>query len=170
MCLGCSATFHLCFVHSEAASIILGKLDYAGISFLIAGSCFPPYYYLFYCSTGKFLYYLLVLLTVYLTFISVLALAVLICSLRKDFGDPEKRGFRGFLFLSLGVSAGLPILHLILFSYTIPGFISHPTLVNWIVGGLFYIGGCLIYINRFPEKIWPGKFCIWVLKILILGK
>jgi adiponectin receptor len=99
---------------------------------------------------------------IYLSLISIFGLAVLFCSLRKDFGEPAKRGFRGFLFLSLGISSGLPIIHLAFFPWTIHGNIANPTLINWVLGGLCYIGGCIIYINRFPEKNWPGKFCIWV--------
>jgi predicted membrane channel-forming protein YqfA (hemolysin III family) len=56
-CLSFSATFHLCFVHSKNLSAFLARLDYAGISILIAGSCYPPYYYLFYCSSSN-LYFL----------------------------------------------------------------------------------------------------------------
>ena len=50
ICLGFSATFHLFYVHSCDVSYFLGKMDYAGISLLIAGSCYPPYYYLFFCN------------------------------------------------------------------------------------------------------------------------
>ena len=53
ICLSCSACFHLFYIHSEKLSKMLARLDYAGISLLLAGSCYPPYYYFFYCSTGK---------------------------------------------------------------------------------------------------------------------
>jgi adiponectin receptor len=97
----------------------------------------------------------------YLSFISIFAMAVLVCAFRKDFGEPAKRAFRGLLFLSLGISSGMPVIHLALFPDSINGYIANPKLINWVLGGLCYIGGCLIYINRFPEKKWPGKFCIW---------
>jgi adiponectin receptor len=49
-CLGFSAFFHLCKDHSLHASEKLARLDYAGISMLIAGSNMPPIYYSFYCK------------------------------------------------------------------------------------------------------------------------
>lgn len=52
-CLSMSAFFHLCFVHSKEFSEFLARLDYAGISLLIAGSCFPIYYYSYFCMPCK---------------------------------------------------------------------------------------------------------------------
>lgn len=49
-CLGCSATFHLFYVHSPRTSSKLARLDYAGISLLIAGSTLSPLYYNYYCE------------------------------------------------------------------------------------------------------------------------
>jgi len=36
--------------------------------------------------------------------------------------------------------------------------IEDPQLKFWYIGGAVYISGCLIYIFRFPERIFPGKF------------
>jgi len=33
-----------------------------------------------------------------------------------------------------------------------------PQLMFWILGGIVYITGCLIYISRFPERIYRGLF------------
>ena len=52
-CLCCSTTFHLFSAYSSKVGDVLSRLDYAGISVLIAGSCFPPYYYMFCCTTRK---------------------------------------------------------------------------------------------------------------------
>ena len=49
-CLGNSTIFHLFSPISKNVYSILNRLDYAGISFLITGSCFPPYYFFFYCE------------------------------------------------------------------------------------------------------------------------
>jgi len=48
-CLGFSATFHHFKDMSKATSEKLSRLDYAGISMMIAGSNMPPIYYSFYC-------------------------------------------------------------------------------------------------------------------------
>src|SRR5690349_18123524 len=99
----------------------------------------------------------------YLLFISIFAMIVFIYSFNPEFASPKNRNLRGVLFLTLGLSAALPMIHLCFFSNTIYGNIDQPTLINWVLGGLCYVVGCLIYINRFPERKWPGKFCIWVL-------
>jgi adiponectin receptor len=36
--------------------------------------------------------------------------------------------------------------------------IHDPQVFFWIAGGAAYIFGCLLYILRFPERFWPGKF------------
>lgn len=117
-CLCCSSTFHLFVAYGAKVGDILNRLDYAGISILIAGSCYPPYYYMFYCNSGKLKYNFLpflVYLYVYLIFISVFALAVFLGSLSPSFNKAENRRLRGVLFLILGISAGVPIVHLMFF-------------------------------------------------------
>jgi adiponectin receptor len=52
-CLGCSTIFHLFSAYSKKVGNILNRLDYAGISILVAGSCFPVCYYMFFCSKGN---------------------------------------------------------------------------------------------------------------------
>ena len=99
----------------------------------------------------------------YLGFITILSVSIFIYSFNPDFGKPHKRRLRGFLFLTLGISAGIPIFHILLFSDSINGSIPNPNLLNWMFGGMCYIGGCLIYVSRLPEKRWPGKFCIIVI-------
>ncbi len=48
--MGCSAIFHLFKDHSPGASSYLSRLDYAGISLMIAGSSMSPLYYNYYCT------------------------------------------------------------------------------------------------------------------------
>lgn len=150
ICLGFSASFHLLCSISKSVHKVFSSLDYAGISLLIAGSCYPPYYYFFHCEVF--------LMMAYLSFISVFALGVFFFSLTPGFHLPKNRTLRGSLFLSLGISAGLPIIHLILFSSSISGFTSSPRLIFWYLGGAAYVIGALMYINRLPEKYFPGKF------------
>ena len=50
ICMGASATFHLFKEHSHKSHKLLAKVDYAGISIMIAGSSTPPYYYSFFCE------------------------------------------------------------------------------------------------------------------------
>ena len=57
ICLGCSAIFHWLGAHSRDVHQFLNRLDYAGISILIMGSCYPPYFYFFHCEIGKIFFY-----------------------------------------------------------------------------------------------------------------
>jgi hypothetical protein len=50
LCLGMSAVFHLFFVYSPEACLLLSKLDYTGITILIFGSTVPGIQYMFACS------------------------------------------------------------------------------------------------------------------------
>lgn len=49
-CLGFSAIFHLFKDHRPKTAEWLVRLDYAGISLMIAGSNMPPLFYSFYCK------------------------------------------------------------------------------------------------------------------------
>jgi adiponectin receptor len=57
LCLGMSATFHTLSNHSPMVSRAWNQLDYAGISFLIAGSFVPSVFYGFYCEPHKQIMY-----------------------------------------------------------------------------------------------------------------
>ena len=153
LCLAFSAIFHMLSPMSKKVCTILSRFDYAGISLLIAGSCFPPNFYFFNCE--PFLCYS------YLTFISVFAISVFLFTLTPGFHTPERRTLRGSLFLALGISAGLPIIHLMLFKDSVKGFEAPPRLLFWYIGGASYIIGALMYIKRIPEKFYPGKFDIF---------
>jgi channel protein (hemolysin III family) len=144
VCLSLSATFHLFQTHSKTVNTITSRLDYAGISILIAGSCYPPYFYFFQCETF--------IRNAYLTFISVFAISVFLYSLTSDFHLPERRTLRGSLFLALGLSAAIPIFHLIFFRSTVRGFDTMPRLTFWYIGGISYVSGALMYIKRIPER------------------
>lgn len=49
ICLGSSSFYHLFKDHSEMYHKTLVRMDYAGISIMIAGSNTPPIYYSFFC-------------------------------------------------------------------------------------------------------------------------
>lgn len=55
-CLCCSSFYHLFSAHTPKINEFFARLDYAGISILIAGSCYAPYYYLFYCTECKLIF------------------------------------------------------------------------------------------------------------------
>ena len=53
VCFGFSTSFHWFSVYSKNLYSLLCRLDYAGITFLIPGSCYPPYFYFYYCDKCK---------------------------------------------------------------------------------------------------------------------
>ena len=53
VCFGFSTSFHWFSIYSKNLYSLLCRLDYAGITFLIPGSCYPPYFYFYYCERCK---------------------------------------------------------------------------------------------------------------------
>ena len=153
LCLAFSTAYHLLCSISVEINTVLSRFDYAGISLLIAGSCYPPYSYFFHCEPF--------LRGAYLTFITVFAISVFVFTLTPNFHTPQHRTLRGTLFLALGISAGIPIIHLMLFGDNVKGFEGRPRFEFWYVGGIAYIVGALMYIERVPERFCPGKFDIF---------
>ena len=150
LCFIFSATFHCVGTINERYHDILNRFDYGGISLLISGSCFPPYFYFFYYSKG--------LKCFYLTEITVLGVGTFLYSLTDDFNKPKRRTFRGILFLIFGLCTGIPILHISFFGDKIEGLVPGLQLIHWYLGGISYVVGALLYILRFPEKTFKGKF------------
>jgi adiponectin receptor len=150
-CLGCSTIFHSCNCMPEGISKLLRRIDYAGISILITGSVFPITVYGFYCQPW--------IAAGYLTLLSVLALGVFGLSLGDKFHSDEYRKFKGILYISMGISAAVPALHLwfneLLFGgNTLP--VNNSAAYYWGTGAC-YAAGLALYVKRIPERFVPGK-------------
>jgi adiponectin receptor len=143
-CLTFSATFHSVGNLSSTHHNILNRFDYGGISLLISGSCYPPYYYFFYFSQKLKIFYL--------SEITIFGLGTFFYSLTDDFNKPKRRALRGSIFLIFGLCTGIPIIHLSLFAHKIKGYSPDIKLINWYLGGISYVSGALIYMMRYPEK------------------
>ena len=150
ICFGFSTSFHWFSIYSKELYSFLCRLDYAGITLLIPGSCYPPYFYFYYCEK--------VIGTIYLTIISTFSFIVFVCTLYPGFHGPNFRRLRGSLFLILGVSTSIPILHLAFFGKFVKGFEEKPYLIFWYIGGIVYVLGGLFFVTRIPEKYIPNKF------------
>lgn len=158
-CLSCSCIYHLFNAYDQKVNELLNKLDFGGIAILIVGSCYPPNYYVFYCHFSKIFSFLEYALF-YMTFMSVFGVIVFICSMQNWFLQKEYHKFKIGLFLIFGISAGLPAFHLSFYPESVYGGEEQFNFIHWVLGGASYILGALIYMSKFPEKIWPGKFCI----------
>ncbi|CAK7239434.1 MAG: hypothetical protein STHCBS139747_000864 [Sporothrix thermara] len=159
-CLGMSATYHALSNHSPAVARWGNKLDYSGIVFLIVGSYVPTLYYGFFCHPRW--------LTVYLYLIVLLGLACLAVSWLEHFRTPQWRPYRALLFVALGTSGVVPIVHSLLFLEDGASLGARYRLLNermglnWVLlQGLLYVSGAFLYAARWPERWAPGRFDIW---------
>ncbi|KAG1709613.1 hypothetical protein DVH05_020268 [Phytophthora capsici] len=152
VCLTCSATFHLMFVVSRSAYMFLSRLDYAGITILIAGSFYPMIYYSFYCYPW--------LRSAYLVSISVMAALTFVVALLPVFGTPKFLVARTCIFLALGFFGVVPVTHLV---WHFGLFDPHVTVMigPLLLMGLLYTSGAIIYATKFPERFFPGRFDLW---------
>eukprot|EP00826_Nyctotherus_ovalis_P065376 TRINITY_DN9610_c0_g3_i10.p2 TRINITY_DN9610_c0_g3~~TRINITY_DN9610_c0_g3_i10.p2 ORF type:complete len:192 (-),score=41.99 TRINITY_DN9610_c0_g3_i10:143-718(-) len=146
LCLLFSTTYHLFNPYSEKVSAFLSRLDYGGISLLIAGSTFPPVMYGFACNPVPRVGYAAV--------ISTTCLSAFVLTLMPGADTPKYRRMRGFLFICVGLFAGIPAIHAS--SSNDPNIILNC--FYWILGGIIYVTGALIYVGRIPERFAPGKF------------
>lgn len=150
-CLGMSATYHTISNHSSKVARIGNALDYVGIVGLITGSFIPSVYYGFYCAPH--------LQTTYWTMIMALAVCCTCVCLVPSFRTPPWRPYRAALFVSMGLSAVVPIMH----GWTLFGVdqLRRQIGLGWLLlQGFLYILGAAIYAARVPERFYPGKFDI----------
>ena len=85
------------------------RVDYAGISLLILGSTFPPFYYGFYCDP--------LLRNLYLCIIGIACFSVYVISIFDFIHTEPWRKIKGIMYGSLGIFAGVPAIHLYLREY-----------------------------------------------------
>ena len=151
-CLGMSATYHTVSNHSPQVSRIGNAFDYVGIVGLIVGSFVPSVYYGFYCEPG--------LQRRYWTMICSIGLGCACVSILPRFRTPQWRPFRAAMFVGMGLSAVVPILHGIK-AYGLEREMRQIGLGWLVLQGLLYILGAAIYAARVPERLRPGHFDLW---------
>lgn len=155
ICLGMSATYHTISNHSLKVNRLGNKLDYIGICFLIWGSFVPSVYYGFACEPQLIKSYWTMVLEVCLISnhtnttnlyaqISTIGAGCAIVTWSARFATPQWRPFRAFMFVAMGLSAVVPVIHGIkLYGTTqmVP-LIGLPWLVSQ---GVLYVVGAAIY-------------------------
>jgi adiponectin receptor len=65
------------------------------------------------------------------------------------------------LFIALGLSGVIPAGHFVITDGFYHAF-DHAALGWVLLMAALYITGAVIYAARIPERIWPGRFDIWV--------
>jgi len=148
-CLLCSATFHMASSHSKEVAARCHALDYSGIIALILGSFYPCMYYGFYCEPHYRIGYVLL--------ITLAGLAAAYIVLNPEYARPTHRHARTRVFIALGLSGVLPISHLML-SHGIDILFREMGFFWLLAAGVMYITGAVLYANRIPERLAPGRF------------
>lgn len=105
-CMAFSTTMHIFLGMSETVTTVVMRLDYAGICFLIFGSCVPPYYYAFMCTP--------VVAYIYTAVAFVACAVVFVVSMLPYIHLKKNTSKKGLMFAILGLSVALPSIHLII--------------------------------------------------------
>lgn len=150
-CLSLSATFHTFSNHSPSIQKFGNQLDYLGIVLLIWGSFIPSIYYGFHSDYE---------LTIrYWCMITTIGLMTGTATLMPMFRMPTWRPVRAGMFVAMGLSAIVPVLHgLEIYGYE---YMRRAIGLNWLVTqGALYILGAGLYAARIPERWAPGRFDI----------
>lgn len=149
ICLGFSASYHTIQCHSHALAKQFNKLDYIGIVVMIVGSFLPALHYGFYCHPHYQLAYSLAI-----TSLGALAMYVV---LAPSYATPAYRPYRTAVFLVLGLSAVVPVAHVI-HIYGSRTITETMGLRFLLLSGALYVVGAVLYAARVPERFAPGKF------------
>ncbi|TIA70463.1 hypothetical protein E3P91_03091 [Wallemia ichthyophaga] len=147
-CLSFSFLYHTFSNHSKTLANTWHALDYAGICILIAGSFIPSIYYGFYCSPTSQLLYMAAMLIA-----SSVALYIV---LHPHYRRPSFRKARTSVFIALGLSSILPIVHALYMDGL--DVLRRTIALDYVLAsGSMYIIGALIYAARFPEAYFTHR-------------
>ncbi|KAG8216869.1 hemolysin-III related-domain-containing protein [Butyriboletus roseoflavus] len=120
-----------------------------GIIVLTVGSFVPCIFYGFSCDPLSQALHLLAI-------VSAGTCATYIV-LNPEYAKPTHRGARTGVFIALGLCAAVPVTQLVTRHGAMKVFSEMG--FGWLLtSGTLYIVGALIYANRIPERIAPGRF------------
>eukprot|EP01117_Protostelium_nocturnum_P016956 TRINITY_DN6807_c0_g1_i1.p1 TRINITY_DN6807_c0_g1~~TRINITY_DN6807_c0_g1_i1.p1 ORF type:complete len:363 (-),score=72.55 TRINITY_DN6807_c0_g1_i1:17-1105(-) len=158
-CFVSSTGYHLFSCQSERTMVCVSRLDYTGISGLILGSTIIPVFYAFYCQPFWQI--------TYLTSISTLGLSGIVGSFFEFFHADSFSTIRTILFASTAAIGVVPLTHSI-YLPRMAEVLEAIELIdqNGIHLRLFlmlslYGLGFVVYVTKFPERLFPGKFDLW---------
>jgi len=133
---GCQSRWHFSFFL---------KLDYSGISTLIAGSLVPFVWYTFHGLTHWQCFYLSVLF--------VLSVVVMFVSFSERFASHEYKLYRAMCFVLMAAFAVVPFVHM-LFLY---GTVELYSFQRCAISAILYLLGVVAYVSHVPERLFPGR-------------
>ncbi|KAF7324630.1 hypothetical protein MKEN_00504500 [Mycena kentingensis (nom. inval.)] len=152
VCFVTSAAFHASICHSQPVAKYMNRVDYFGILVLGTVNYFPTFHYAFYCAPT--------LRNLYIAMMTVSGSTGIYLACSPRYASPEYRRMRTYTFFSCGGVVILPFIHAMWRN----GLQEANCAIsfNWILAeAAFYVGGALLYSERFPECRWPGRFDIF---------
>ena len=148
-CLSFSASFHTFQSHSNRVCRSFNQLDYVGIVVMTCGSFVPALHYAFHCHPYLQMFYTAANL--------LLGSAAITLVVNHTYATPHYRPIRTGVFLAHGLSALVPVAHVIAL-YGASNVARMMGLPYLIASGSFYVVGAGLYVARVPERLRPGKF------------
>ena len=139
----CSSLYHTMGCVSHDAHTFYSKFDYTAIAVKIVCGGTPILYTAFYCSP--------VWQVLYIGISYMLGAATVVIMCYDKYALPKYLKFRVALFVGLGASMVVPLVHRSVF---MPGF-DFDVLGNILLMGAVFIGGAVLYAHRFPERLFP---------------
>ena len=152
ICFGLSAMYHLFQFHSLYVCTCLSTLDFGGICISLMGNTYPTIYYPFACAAVHPQRNLFMWAT---TISGTFAFCAL---LTKKLSSSEYNGVRLIMFLFIGIIVTSPNIYLS--SLQDEDNTSYFRWRPYLIGGIGYIGGAIVYVLKVPEKFFPYKFDI----------
>jgi len=150
LCLFFSSFYHCVNCHSELVARRFLKADYLGIVFNITSTSISAAYVGL--SDEQWI------ARCYITVILICGLTAFWIVLDPHMDGPETAKWRVGVFVALGASGVVPIIHAVLSpNLSLRGF----PLMHIFASSVLYLSGAAIYVTRIPERYWPGVFDIW---------
>jgi adiponectin receptor len=166
VCFVLSTIFHAFSDHSPEMHKFGNELDHLGIVLVMWGTGMSNVYFSFYCQPAiRNAYFLLTTATV---------VGCGIFTLRPKFRQPSYRTMRFLMYLFLGASLFMPIVHgLVKFGWE---RLDEMTGLESFFGlGVINFSGSAVYAARIPERWFPRKFDLlghshnWMHVLVLLG-
>ncbi|KAH7031020.1 hemolysin-III related-domain-containing protein [Microdochium trichocladiopsis] len=149
ICYTFSALYHTLMNHSYEVNYFYHRLDMLGIGIFIVGDIILGVHIIFRCETT--------LRNIYWSMIGVFGVSTIIANTYPKLQSYEYRSIRTLAFVATGMSAAVPLIHgLNMFGLDLMNKKAFTYTMVAKVGCL--LPGTGLYIIRFPENWWPGKF------------
>ncbi|KAJ5873663.1 mPR-like GPCR protein [Penicillium subrubescens] len=152
ICLGLSTTYHTMMNHSYKVEQFCLRLDLVGIVVLMLGDFVSGIYMVFWCEPLQ--------RNIYWSMTGILGLLTIYIMVNPKFQGPAFREFRALTFVTTGLSGFAPLIHGIKM-FGVSQMMKQSGLPYYLIEGGLLLSGAWIYVNKFPERWYPGKFNIY---------